>query len=186
MKDENEFNAKLSQRFSRLRPELMHVKVSDRFGIGLSDFILWHRGRSVVIESKFIRDLPALNGNVLKRVFTPEQITFMTLIKNSDTKAYGLIGCHETKSMWLIDPLWLNSKGNLKREMLLNGKHMVFKLCDTVSLASSIFSYHFGTNKAEADEISPEDLEAAAELYDELAKDPAKFYEGKKLMPQKG
>lgn len=92
MKNENAFNAFLSKELRKLQPKGYHyVKASDKFTVGISDFIIWGRGRSVALESKFISKIPSEGSKLLQHTFSGAQVTFLESIGLSGNRAFGLV-----------------------------------------------------------------------------------------------
>ncbi|NDG28273.1 MAG: hypothetical protein EB120_13995, partial [Proteobacteria bacterium] len=75
MKNENEFNAALSKALRRLQPRVFMIKASDKFTIGISDFLIFGFGKTLALECKYAREWPSDKAQLLKHPFTGEQQT---------------------------------------------------------------------------------------------------------------
>ena len=103
MKTENEFNALLSKKLKSMSPHIHYIKASDKFTIGVSDFIIWGGGgNSLVMESKFVKEIPGPNAKLLKHPFSGSQKTFLESVALTKNQAFGLVGVHSWKEMYLI------------------------------------------------------------------------------------
>lgn len=120
MKTENEFNAYLSKELKRWRPEVYTMKAADKFRTGVSDFILWGWGRSVALETKFIKEWPSERGKLLKHPFTGPQLTFFRNIQGTGCHAFGLIAVKEERKMFAISAGHIPESGNWKTKDFLD------------------------------------------------------------------
>ena len=70
MRNENAFNAWLSKELRSLHSKgFHHAKISDKFTAGVSDFLIWGLGKSVVIESKYVKEFPKDTSDLLEHTF---------------------------------------------------------------------------------------------------------------------
>jgi hypothetical protein len=75
MKTEHDFNAWLKKEFRQF-DEYKAVKISDRFKIGLPDWLIFHKGKAVVVECKFAKNMTDKSTkNLLTHSVKPPQIT---------------------------------------------------------------------------------------------------------------
>lgn len=104
MKTENDFNAFLSSEFKRYLPGISALKTSDKYQIGLPDFIIWGYGLSAGVESKFILDFPKRKGTkVLKHPFKRDQISKLKEIDDTLNRGYGIVGVKKNKIIYVFD-----------------------------------------------------------------------------------
>lgn len=114
MKNENEFNAYLAKEFRKIRNEgkLGVKKLSERFEAGASDFLLVKEGKTILLECKFIKDLPTRpSTQVLQHQFTGPQLKFMDDLALGGALGYGLVAIQSMKAMMVI-PRECISTGN--------------------------------------------------------------------------
>lgn len=121
MKGENDFNAHLSRGLKKLyKNGFSYLKASDRFSSGVSDFLLWHMGRSAAIESKFIEDFPARpNTKILSHAFQGAQMSFFKRMEPGGAGLYGLIGIKKHKVMILVPHHQIPEEGNWTKAQFL-------------------------------------------------------------------
>lgn len=118
MKDENVFNSKLSSWFKSYWSSkgFFHIKSSDKYREGISDFILWGNSRSCALESKFIMSIPEGNKMWLNHKFTPPQRTFLHCIEKTGNLSVGLIGVRDKRMMLAIPRSAIPECGNIRSE----------------------------------------------------------------------
>ena len=117
MKTEGNFNSHLSKQFKKLAPDVHYLKASDRFAVGVSDFLVFGKGKTLAIESKFVNTVPGDNVRLLNHEFTGPQLTFLESMELAGCRALGLVGIKEFGRMYLIERRFL--KNNWKvREFL--------------------------------------------------------------------
>jgi hypothetical protein len=116
MKTEHDFNAWLKKELRRVA-EYKAVKISDRFKIGLPDWLIFHHGRAVVVECKFIPDL-AKNKNLLGHPVTRPQITSLKSFEAVDVLPFVLVGVRGENIMYLGSYHELTSSGNVTLDIL--------------------------------------------------------------------
>lgn len=135
MKNESAFNAYLSRQFNALTPALKYLKVSDRFSVGVSDFIIWSKGKSLGLECKYIDDYPKTEVALLfkNHKFTGPQITFLKEMVMAGCYGYGLIAVGCEKKMYLIPPDDLIQVQYIKNGewQRIKSKYWSFKIKDT-------------------------------------------------------
>ena len=128
MKTEGEFNSFLSKEFSRLTPMLKYLKASDRFAIGVSDFLLWYKGRSRGLECKFVKEIKSQNRKILEHPFSGAQVTFLEGLVLSGSDGFGLVGIKSLKKMYLLDVSVLIQGTNWKAKDFFNLPYKEFDL----------------------------------------------------------
>jgi hypothetical protein len=123
MKNEGEFNAFLSRHFRRHLPRVTSIKVSDRFTAGVSDFILWHEGRSTVLEAKFIKCFGKNGRPTLDHPFSAAQMNFMKNVNHTANGSYGVVGVGDERVMYLLNFSLMSEcvEGNLTPEQVKRG-----------------------------------------------------------------
>jgi hypothetical protein len=111
MKTEHDFNAWLKKELKRF-DSYKAVKISDRFKIGLPDWLIFHHGRAVVVECKFIQDITK-SKYLLGHPVTRPQITSLKSFEAVDVLPFILIGIRGEKIMYLGGYQELTSSGNV-------------------------------------------------------------------------
>ena len=129
MNNEHAFNQYLGRELKKLRPYIYHLKASEKFHRGISDFLIWRGGKCAVLEVKFIRDLGKETSNLLKHSFTGPQQTFLQIIDKTGTYAWGLIAIKSEQKMYLIPQRLIPMSGNWKNSdfKLLITKNEIFE-----------------------------------------------------------
>lgn len=115
MKNENAFNAYLSKEFRSRHNRLgcFHVKASDKFTAGVSDFLLWMNSHSAGLETKLVKTIDRKPTTLLlDHTFTGAQLTFLESMRLTGNYAYGLVGVLDTSRMLLIESANLPESGN--------------------------------------------------------------------------
>lgn len=115
MKNENAFNAWLSKEIRCIHTKgYHHVKISDKFTAGVSDFLLWGHGKHSVLEVKYVSQFPKEGCKLLKHPFEGAQITFMESIGLTGNRAHGLIAAGDKKDglLYLMDWKDIPPSGN--------------------------------------------------------------------------
>jgi len=131
MRNENQFNAWFSKELRTLHSKgYFHLKASDKFTVGVADFIVWGKGNSSVMEVKYIKSLPKPGCKLLDHTFTGPQVTFLESIGLSGNAAYGLVavGDKEDGKLYLI--MWkdMPESGNWEvSDFLENQNKLVFE-----------------------------------------------------------
>lgn len=141
MQGENKFNAYLSEKIRKMGTGYYAMKTSDRFSLGVSDFIIFYQGRAVTIESKFIKALPKREGLVLSHAFSPTQVSFMDHIGLAGVSCYGLIGIDDLRTMVLVERKLIPATGNWKKPEFVDTmeKSATFKFNEVQALVEHIF-----------------------------------------------
>jgi hypothetical protein len=111
MKTEHDFNAFLSKKLREMQPDVFHAKVSDKYHLGMSDFLIWHGGRTLALESKFIK-ARSKSGRLLTYAFKPTQITFLKQMSLAGSAAYGLVAIGDERSMFPVELSRIPPNGN--------------------------------------------------------------------------
>jgi hypothetical protein len=94
MKGENEFNQFVTSQIKKMGTSYKAFKVSDRFHIGASDWIIFHNGNAVVVEAKYIDKIKD-RGAVLNYKITGPQLTFMRSMSLAGVTGWVFIGVRE-------------------------------------------------------------------------------------------
>lgn len=141
MKTEHEFNAYLSKEFKKLKPAFYAQKMSDRFAVGVSDFLLFHSGRATVFETKFIRELPKRNGKVLSHAFDGKQLTYFKSISNTGNSAFGVVGVGEEKTAYVVPFYNIPESGNWSATQFKAAAAGLFFFSDVAGMAKFMSNF---------------------------------------------
>lgn len=123
MRTENEFNAKLGSLLKQQK-DLFFRKLSDKYQVGMSDFLLIKKGRPVFIECKFKKEL---KGS-LSHPFSGPQISFMKQAAIGGAESYGLLWVDSISKMILVHELQIPSSGTFKGVSLDSIPHNEYNL----------------------------------------------------------
>lgn len=116
MKDENAFNAHVKKEIDKMGSSIRAMKISDRFHIGWSDFLLFRGGVSVAVESKFFRELPARPGsNILGHAVTGQQRSFFKTMAHAGTPCWVIIGYDAERRIAVVPFSEVPENGNWSR-----------------------------------------------------------------------
>ena len=115
MNNENEFNRHLKSGFQKIGASIKAIKVSDRFHIGASDWLVFIKGNCHAIEAKYIKKLQT-RGKLLKHVVSGPQVTFMHSMELAGVRSWVLIGVGELKQMFLLRWDFFEESGNMAVE----------------------------------------------------------------------
>lgn len=137
---ENDFNSEvLSKGLRRLSPEVHYYKASDKFTVGVSDYIIWGWGQSAVLESKFVAEWPGPNRELLKHEFKGAQTTFLESVALTKNRAWGCIGIGEEKKIYVFSHLQIPPGGNWKTSQFQYMQYKSFGFKDVDLLARWLF-----------------------------------------------
>lgn len=68
-------------------------KVSDRFKVGVSDWLIFHEGLVIAIEAKYIQKVPATAGNrLLRHTVTGPQRTYLKTLAEAKVPSWVIVG----------------------------------------------------------------------------------------------
>lgn len=137
MKNENEFNAYLQKEFKK-HSEYKAVKVSDRFKIGLPDWLIFHTGCAAAVECKYAKTW-RLNQNMLGHPVSRPQITALKSFHNVNIPSAILIGVDDAKTMYLGPYEVVTKTGNVTGEIMQQGGFQVFKMSEVHDLLKYLF-----------------------------------------------
>ena len=141
MKNENDLNAWLSRQFKRRTPALHYLKTSDKYGIGIPDFLLWRGGVGGAMESKFIRDWPKKTASsLLRHPFSGPQITRLAEFRGAGAPSFGLVGVGSEKSLYLIESQHIPKGGNWPTFMFKEAGFPCYPMKDVDGLLGAIFA----------------------------------------------
>lgn len=141
--NENSFNAYLSKEFRTRHNRLgmFHVKASDKFTAGVSDFLLWGRGVAAGLETKFVKTINRKGGTlVLDHTFTGPQLTFLESLILSGSRAYGLVAVEDDKKMFLFNSQLLPESGNWTVDEFVGQGKRCLDFSDIDGLIEAIFA----------------------------------------------
>lgn len=115
MNTENEFNAYLTKEIRKLGTSYKAIKMSDRFKIGVPDWIMFHAGKSVAVEAKFARKLPQ-RGKVLNHPVTGPQISYLKSLALAGVPGKVLIAASFDNLIRIVPLESLPEDGNFTTE----------------------------------------------------------------------
>lgn len=144
MKSEHALNSHLAKLMRRKSPELKYLKTSDKFAIGISDFLLWWDGpcrhHSAAIEVKFIKEYPKRGGSkLLSHPFSGVQISYLHQMACAASHAYGLVGVDCEKLMYVVPYKEIPEPGNWANHMFQQKAFPSFDFKDLDGLLGHIF-----------------------------------------------
>jgi hypothetical protein len=125
MRTENEFNRKLGS-LLKMQKDLFYRKLSDKYQVGMSDFILIKKGKTVFIECKYKKDLKG----PLKHPFSGPQLSFMKQASSGGAECYGLVWIDSLSSFYLLPESTLLG-------IIPSGEDLVSKSCMRFNLTPS-------------------------------------------------
>lgn len=111
MKNEHEFNAYITKTVKKLGTDYKIIKASDRFKLGVPDWLIIHEGRVVALESKFIKSVPS-RGKLLDRQVTMPQVSFMKSIVLAGGRSFVIVGIQEIRE-FIVAPYVVFNEGNI-------------------------------------------------------------------------
>lgn len=114
VRTENDFNSLLSRELKKLEQlyGTVSLKTSDRFQVGISDFLIWHKTTSIGAEVKFTKTLPKKDGLVLSRPFTGPQRTWLNRFGRTGNGSVGIVGIDSIKTMYVFHHTAIPGSGN--------------------------------------------------------------------------
>jgi len=111
MNTENDFNGYITKEIRKLGTDYKAIKLSDKFKIGLPDWIMFYRGQAVAVESKFVRRLPK-RGKVLKHPVTGPQISYLSSLSMAGVTCKVIVGAAFDSHIYVLDFTELPVGGN--------------------------------------------------------------------------
>ena len=139
MKTEGDLNQILGKKLKVLWPELYHIKASDKFTLGISDFLLWYNSESAGLETKLVLSTPSMRSKLLTHPFSGAQITFLESLSLTKNRGWGGVYVKETDSFYLIPYPEIPKTGNWKTEDFFAAKYKSVPLNDVKALIGVIF-----------------------------------------------
>jgi hypothetical protein len=133
MKGENDFNRDLAKDLRGFKG-LHYVKVSDKFTIGISDFIIWMEGTSIALESKFVKDWPKGHLPLLGHEFTGPQQTFLESVARTGNRAFGIVYVDCERKIFVIPWDHIPRNGNWTTEEFRQSNYFSVYRYDTEGL----------------------------------------------------
>jgi len=121
VKNENEFNAYISKQLRLIRNEakIAFLKTSEKFAVGVSDFLVFKDGHAACLECKFIKELPDRSGTqVLRHPFGGAQLKFFDDMQIGAVPAWGVVGVKEYDVIVLVDRLVVGKGNWVKRDFM--------------------------------------------------------------------
>lgn len=112
MKNEDAFNHWLSKELKTFRPDVMALKMAEKFHIGVADFMFVKGGKVVYVETKFLREPPTSKNTVLKHPFSGAQLTFLRNMQKAGARCFGAVGLGYADEILIFTydelPMWGN------------------------------------------------------------------------------
>jgi hypothetical protein len=118
MKNEHEFNAYFTKTVKKMGTIYKIIKASDRFKLGVPDWLIIHDGKIVALESKFVKSIPS-RGKILDRQVTMPQVSFLKSIALAGGRAYVIVGIQEIRK-FIVAPYIVFNDGNITVEEYRN------------------------------------------------------------------
>lgn len=137
MKSEHEFNAFLKKEF-RKYSEYKAIKISDRFKIGLPDWLIFHDGRAVAVECKWAKEYK-IESNILGHSLSAPQVTVLKSFEGVQVPAVVLVGLSDTKTMAVGSWAAFTKGGNITGRIMINARFEFFPMTDTYDLLKHLF-----------------------------------------------
>lgn len=137
MKDENAFNAFLKKEFKK-HSEYKALKVSDRFKIGIPDWLIFHTGCAVAVECKFTKNWN-YDKNLLKHPVSQPQLSTLTGFYQVGVPAAVLIGIDDTCSMLVGSHKSISKVGNASGRDLREGGFQEFDMSEVYAMLKYLF-----------------------------------------------
>ena len=158
MKTEGEFNRFLGKEFRKMKPDLFHIKISDRFQNGVSDFLLIKEGKAVALEVKFLKKVGSGESRLLSHPFTGTQLSFFKNFALSGGKAFGLIAVAEQRKVYILPFSGIGTGNWSKNEFRkyaevfseFNYDRRVFSFNEVNELVSRLFKEDTGDGNKES------------------------------------
>lgn len=129
MNNENEFNAWLTKDIKKLGSSIKAVKFSDRFRPGVSDWLIFHNGITIAVESKAIKSLPK-RGNALKHPVTGPQMTFFESMRLAGICGFVIVAELDIRVITAIPYPHVPENGNFPVKEISSAEHFT-KVCPT-------------------------------------------------------
>lgn len=111
-KTEHDMNAFLTAKIKKLGTSYKSLKMSDRFKVGIADFLIFHDGRCVAAECKFVSKIPS-KGRLLSHPLKGPQVTFMKTMQLAGVNSFVLLGIGEESCIYVIQPDMFDEEGNI-------------------------------------------------------------------------
>lgn len=115
MRTENEFNARLTKDIRKLGTTYKAIKMSDRFKIGVPDWLMFYEGRAVAVEAKFVQKIPP-KRKVLSHPVTGPQISYMKSLSLAGVPCKVIIGASFDDLVRIVSLEDLPEDGNFSSE----------------------------------------------------------------------
>lgn len=93
MGTENTFNGYVTSVMKRMGNKFKVQKVSDRFKSGVSDWLVFHEGLVIALESKYIQKMPLQpETKLLRHTVTGPQRTYMKTLAEANVPSWVIVG----------------------------------------------------------------------------------------------
>lgn len=150
MKNENEFNAWMTSQIRKLGTRYKAIKLSDRFRFGVSDWLIFHDGKGIAVESKAIKNLPkTMRGKALKHPVTGPQMTFFESMRLAGIKGYVIVAILDHRSITAVPYPCVPKHGNFPIEAIYEAEwfrkivpctaHLKFNFSDIHAMLDQMF-----------------------------------------------
>lgn len=124
MATENDFNGYFTTHVRRMGTSFKAVKISDKVKAGISDFLIFHEGRAIAIESKHVQKWPPGKGNALKHPVSGPQQTFLKGMSLAGVPGFVMVACAVDRVVTMIPAEFVPESGNWNREELLEARKL--------------------------------------------------------------
>jgi hypothetical protein len=141
MATENDFNSDFSSLVRRMGTSYKAVKISDKVKAGISDFLIFHKGRAVALESKHVQRLPSGGGCALKHAVSGPQQTFLKGMLLAGVPGFVIIACAADRMITVVPGERVPSSGNWTREEILEARQLYgcYRYTDIPQLIRDLF-----------------------------------------------
>jgi len=144
MNTEGEFNAFITKEIRMLGQEYKAIKLSDRFRIGLPDWIMIYKGRTIAVEAKFVKKTPT-KGRLLNHPITAPQLSSLKSMALAGCGCWGLIANGETRRMAAVALTGIPETGNFSCDLFTNEMNryvFLFDFTQTHNMLRTMFAVH--------------------------------------------
>jgi penicillin-binding protein-related factor A (putative recombinase) len=146
MATENDFNAYLSTHIRRMGTAYKALKIADKVKAGLSDFLIFYKGRAVAMECKHMKTFPTGKRRALKHPVSGPQLTFLKGMALAGVPGFVVIASAEERLITLIPADEVPLLGNWSRAELEEARrvHGVYSYMDIPKMVEWLFEAEKG------------------------------------------
>jgi hypothetical protein len=113
MGTENTFNGYVTSVVKRMGNTFKVQKISDRFKAGVSDWLIFHEGLVIAVESKYIHRVPLQPGTkLLRHVVSGPQRTYMKTLAEAHVPCWVIVGIGTERRIVVVPFSALPVSGN--------------------------------------------------------------------------